>query len=64
MELKRTNKKEFLINFIEFQKETLMKKGFGIGLYYTEKIIEKHGGQIKVISNFENTTFKLVLPNE
>ena len=39
-------------------------KGFGIGLYYTKKIIEKHGGQIKVISNFENTTFKLVLPNE
>jgi two-component system phosphate regulon sensor histidine kinase PhoR len=39
-------------------------KGFGIGLYYTKKIIEKHGGQIKVISNFENTTFKLVLPYE
>ena len=39
-------------------------KGFGIGLYYTHKIIEKHGGEITVLSNFEKTTFKLLIPNE
>ncbi|WP_241148064.1 sensor histidine kinase [Lacinutrix jangbogonensis] len=38
-------------------------KGFGIGLYYTKKIIEKHNGNISVsISN--GTTFKITIPNE
>ena len=39
-------------------------KGFGIGLYYTQKIIEKHNGSINVSSNFDNTIFKLQIPNE
>ena len=39
-------------------------KGFGIGLYYTQKIIEKHNGSINVSSNFDNTVFKLQIPNE
>lgn len=39
-------------------------KGFGIGLYYTKKIIEKHNGTIEVIPNTKNTVFKICLPNE
>ena len=40
-------------------------KGFGIGLFYTKKIIEKHGGSIDIIyDKNENTLFSITLPNE
>jgi two-component system phosphate regulon sensor histidine kinase PhoR len=40
-------------------------KGFGIGLYYTKNIIEKHGGTIRVIYDENNhTLFKIELLNE
>jgi len=39
-------------------------KGFGIGLYYAQKIIEKHNGSINISSSFDNTIFKLQIPNE
>jgi len=38
-------------------------KGFGIGLYYSKKIIEKHGGTIELVSNAVPTQFKITLPN-
>lgn len=39
-------------------------KGFGIGLYYTKKIIEKHNGFISLATNFKQTVFKISLPND
>jgi two-component system phosphate regulon sensor histidine kinase PhoR len=39
-------------------------KGFGIGLYYSKKIIEKHKGTLSVSSAKNNTIFKIILPNE
>jgi two-component system phosphate regulon sensor histidine kinase PhoR len=36
-------------------------KGFGIGLYYTKKIIEKHGGTIEVNAN-NGCQFQIKLP--
>lgn len=39
-------------------------KGFGIGLYYTKNIIEKHGGKVNIVyDKSNNTLFKIELPN-
>lgn len=37
-------------------------KGFGIGLYYTKKIIEKHQGTIKIIYEKRRSIFHIELP--
>jgi signal transduction histidine kinase len=39
-------------------------KGFGIGLFYSKKIIEKHGGTLELVSNCNPTLFKITLSNE
>lgn len=39
-------------------------KGFGIGLYYAKKIMEKHGGNLIIIPTLANTHFKITLPYE
>ena len=39
-------------------------KGFGIGLYYCKKIIEKHSGIIFLSSDKKQTVFKITMPNE
>jgi two-component system phosphate regulon sensor histidine kinase PhoR len=38
-------------------------KGFGIGLYYCKKIVEKHTGVISLLSDKNQTIFKITIPN-
>ena len=36
-------------------------KGFGIGLYYSKKIVDKHGGELSLLPDSQNTIFKITL---
>ncbi len=38
-------------------------KGFGIGLFYSKKIIEKHYGTLELVPNSKTTIFKISLPD-
>ncbi len=38
-------------------------KGFGIGLYYAQQIVQKHGGTLILLPNQKETIFKINLPN-
>jgi len=63
--LTKDNKDKIFEKFYRIPKgNTHDIKGFGIGLYYTKKIIEKHGGTIHLDLNNKLTTFKIKLPNE
>lgn len=63
--LKQINKERLFEKFYRVPKgNTHDIKGFGIGLYYTKKIIEKHGGTVSLNLDNQLTTFKISLPNE
>ena len=38
-------------------------KGFGIGLFYSKKIIEKHSGTLELVPNVKTTIFKISFPD-
>lgn len=63
--LTKANKEKIFEKFYRVSKGNAHDvKGFGIGLYYAKKIIEKHGGVIHLNLDNNLTTFKLSLPNE
>ncbi|GAA4799623.1 hypothetical protein GCM10023330_01250 [Litoribaculum gwangyangense] len=63
--LNKTNKNRIFQKFYRIPKgNTHDVKGFGIGLYYTKSIIEKHGGNIALDLKTKLTTFKISLPND
>lgn len=62
--LKKANKDKIFQKFYRVPKgNTHDVKGFGIGLYYTKTIIEKHHGCVAVDLANNKTTFKIELPN-
>lgn len=62
--LTKANKEQIFEKFYRVPKgNTHDVKGFGIGLYYTKTIVEKHGGHITVDLSKQLTTFKITLPN-
>ncbi|MBU2929149.1 sensor histidine kinase [Winogradskyella psychrotolerans] len=62
--LTKTSKDQIFEKFYRVPKgNTHDVKGFGIGLYYTKTIIEKHNGSIVLELHPELTTFKITLPN-
>lgn len=62
--LNKNNKDHIFEKFYRVPKgNTHDIKGFGIGLYYTKKIIEKHDGSIQLLLKNNATTFQIILPN-
>jgi len=62
--LTKENKDKIFEKFYRIPKgNTHDVKGFGIGLYYAKKIIEKHDGTIHLDLDNEWTTFKITIPN-
>ncbi|MGC6432124.1 MAG: sensor histidine kinase [Jejuia sp.] len=62
--LKQDSKQRIFEKFYRVPKgNTHDVKGYGIGLYYTKTIINKHDGDIALDLNNNLTTFKISLPN-
>jgi two-component system phosphate regulon sensor histidine kinase PhoR len=62
--LTKVNKHKIFEKFYRVPKgNTHDVKGFGIGLYYTKKIVEKHHGTIQLELKNNLATFKITLPN-
>ncbi len=62
--LTKANKERVFEKFYRIPKgNTHDVKGFGIGLYYTKSIVDKHNGSVDLDLNKDLTTFKITLPN-
>lgn len=62
--LTKSNKERIFEKFYRVPKgNTHDVKGFGIGLYYTKSIIDKHNGSVDLDLNKDLTTFKITLSN-
>lgn len=62
--LKKENKLSIFEKFYRIPKgNTHDVKGYGIGLYYTKTIVNKHNGNIALDLSNNLTTFKITLPN-
>ena len=62
--LSAANKSKIFEKFYRVPKgNTHDVKGFGIGLYYSKKIIEKHKGKIALELKKDSTIFKISIPN-
>jgi signal transduction histidine kinase len=62
--IEKREREKIFDKFYRIQKGNIHDvKGFGIGLYYSKKIIEKHDGTIELAVN-SKTIFKITLPNE
>jgi two-component system phosphate regulon sensor histidine kinase PhoR len=63
--LKKENKHRIFEKFYRIPKGNQHDiKGYGIGLYYTKTIINKHRGTIKVRSEAGKTEFEVCIPIE
>lgn len=61
--LMKANKEKIFEKFYRVSKgNTHDIKGFGIGLYYTKKIVEKHNGSVNLDLKNNLTTFKISIP--
>jgi len=62
--ISKANKERIFEKFFRVPKgNTHDVKGFGIGLYYTKTIIDKHGGAIILDSTNSLTSFKITMPH-
>ena len=62
--IEKTQREKIFEQFYRIPKGNIHDvKGFGIGLFYAKKIIEKHGGTLELIPNSAKTIFKITLTN-